>query len=142
MSNIARPRGIAEILGEARAQLRRLEPHEALEAIETGGLLIDIRPHAQRIEEGSTPLALTIERNVLEWRIDLQSDAHIPQVRDYTQAIVVICSEGYTSSLAAASLQQLGFTNATDVVGGFKAWKAAGLPVHAKRPDICHHLRH
>src|SRR5690606_5743253 len=91
-------------------------------------LLVDIRPAAQRAEEGEVPGALIVERNVLEWRFDPASDARLPQATDHDVRVIVLCSEGYTSSLAAASLQDLGLTRATDVVGGFKAWRAAGLP--------------
>lgn len=91
-------------------------------------MLIDIRPAHQRHEEGAIPGALVIERNVLEWRLDPASSAHLPIAR-YDLEVIVFCSEGYTSSLAAAALQDLGLSRATDLVGGIKAWREAGLPV-------------
>jgi rhodanese-related sulfurtransferase len=93
--------------------------------------LIDIRPEAQRKYFGEIPGALIVERNVLEWRLDPQSDAHlknVPGVGTYEVEPIVFCQEGYTSSLAAASLKDLGLVKATDLDGGFKAWKEAGLP--------------
>lgn len=93
-----------------------------------GAVLVDIRPAAQRAQEGGIPDAVVIERNVLEWRLDPESDARLPIATGYDVAVIVICSEGYTSSLAADSLQGLGLSRSTDVVGGFKAWRAAGLP--------------
>jgi rhodanese-related sulfurtransferase len=93
----------------------------------SGGLLVDIRPAAQRAEEGEIPGAIIIERNVLEWRLDPRSDARLSFTR-YDLEVIVTCQEGYTSSLAAAALQDLGLLRATDLAGGFKAWQAAGLP--------------
>ena len=121
-------RSIAEVLDAARAKLSRLRPDEAQHAMENGALLVDIRPAAQRAAEGEIPAALIIERNVLEWRFDPQSDARLAAATDYDVQVVIVCSEGYTSSLAAAALQDLGLSRATDVIGGFKAWHAAGLP--------------
>ena len=121
-------RSIDDVLADARARLHRLTPLEAWEAVRHGALLVDIRPAAQRAAEGSVPWALVVERNVLEWRLDPASDARVPQALGYDVQPVVLCSEGYTSSLAAAALQDLGLHRATDVVGGFQAWRAAGLP--------------
>jgi len=120
---------VEQLLDEARARLRRLSPAEAAAACAAGALLVDIRPAAQREREGDVPGARVIERNVLEWRLDPASPDRIPEVTDHDQVVVVLCSAGYTSSLAAATLQDMGFRNATDVAGGFQAWKAAGLPV-------------
>ncbi|GIJ20534.1 rhodanese-like domain-containing protein [Micromonospora lutea] len=122
-------RGIAEILAAARARLVRLDPERAHLAYRAGALLVDIRPAAQRAAHGTVPGALTIERNVLEWRLDPRCPARLPQAVGYDLPVVVLCQEGYTSSLAAASLQDLGLHRATDVVGGFAAWQIAGLPV-------------
>ena len=122
-------RSIAEILDDARARLRRLDPAEAARAAGDGAVLVDIRPAAQRGAEGEIPGALIIERNVLEWRFDPRSDARLPIADRYDLQVVVVCQEGYTSSLAAAALQDLGLHRATDVAGGFAAWRAAGLPV-------------
>ena len=120
-------RSIDAILADARARLTRLTPAEAGRAVDEGGLLVDIRPAAQRAAEGEVPGALVVERNVLEWRFDPQSAARLPEA-SYDLRAIVICSEGYTSSLAAAALQDLGVHRATDVEGGFRAWRAAGLP--------------
>lgn len=119
---------IDQMLAAARARLHRLEARDAAEAWEAGALLVDIRPGWQRAEEGEIPGALLIERNHLEWRLDPTSGSKIDQAVDHDVAVVVVCSEGYTSSLAAASLQDLGLHRATDLVGGFHAWRAAGLP--------------
>jgi rhodanese-related sulfurtransferase len=118
---------VVELLAAARAGLRRLDPRAALAATRAGAVLVDIRPAAQRAEEGEVPEAMTVERNVLEWRFDPSSDARLA-IASYDLSVVVLCSEGYTSSLAAAALQQVGVARATDVIGGFQAWQAAGLP--------------
>ena len=122
------PRGIADVLAEARTRLQRLEPLEARAAQRAGALLVDIRPMAQRLAEGEVPGSLVLERNVLEWRLDPTSGASIPEA-SHDLRVVVLCQEGYTSSLAAAALQEVGVRCATDVVGGLAAWRAAGLPV-------------
>ncbi len=127
-------RTIDELLGAARARLDRVGPEQAQAAMRTGALLVDIRPAAQRAAEGAVPGALVIERNVLEWRLDPASDARLPQAGRYDLPVIVMCSQGYTSSLAAASLQDLGLAAATDLAGGFQAWAAAGLPVAAAQP--------
>jgi rhodanese-related sulfurtransferase len=120
-------RSIAEILDAARRRLHRLDPELTHRAMADGAVLVDIRPAAQRAAEGTVPGALVVERNVLEWRFDPRSDARLPCAA-YDLQVVVLCSEGYTSSLAAASLQDLGLHRATDVIGGYRAWEAAGLP--------------
>ena len=120
-------RSIDEILAEARRRLRRLDPELAHRALADGAVLVDIRPAAQRAAEGTVPGALVIERNVLEWRFDPRSEARLPCAA-YDLHVIVLCSEGYTSSLAAACLQDLGIARATDVIGGYRAWEAAGLP--------------
>ena len=122
-------RTIDEMLAEARARLDRMTPEQAAAAQRDGALLVDIRPEADRRSEGELPGALVIERNVLEWRLDPASSAHLPQA-SYEAQVVVVCNEGYTSSLAAATLQDLGITRATDLIGGFRAWKLAGLPIN------------
>jgi rhodanese-related sulfurtransferase len=123
-----RPRSIDEILAEARQRLRRLGPAQAYEAMGRGALLVDIRTEAQRAEQGRVPGSLHIERNVLEWRFDPQSAARLPQATGYDVQVIVMCVEGYTSSLAAAALQDLGLASATDLDGGYRAWQRAGLP--------------
>jgi rhodanese-related sulfurtransferase len=120
---------VEQLLDEARAGLRRLSAAETADVLAAGALVVDTRPVAQREREGEMPGALVIERNVLEWRLDPASPDRIPEVIGHDHVVVVVCNEGYSSSLAAAALQDLGFRNATDLVGGFQAWKAAGLPV-------------
>ncbi len=118
---------IDSVLDGARARLRRLEAREVPAALRRGAVLVDIRPQAQRAREGEVPAALVIERNVLEWRCDPTSDARLPQAVDDDVEWVVLCSEGYTSSLAAASLLDLGLHRATDVAGGYAALLAGGV---------------
>jgi rhodanese-related sulfurtransferase len=120
---------IAELLAEARASLRRVSPAEAFGATEDGALLVDIRPSELRARDGMIAGALVIDRNVLEWRLDPASPDRTPQMTSHDVPVVIVCDEGYASSLAAATLQQLGVLNATDVIGGFQAWRAAGLPI-------------
>jgi len=118
------------MLSASRARLRRLSPGEAYEAVaRTEAILVDIRPEGQRAIEGSIASVLVVERNVLEWRFDPASSARLPVATDHGLEVIVFCSEGYTSSLAAAALQDLGLYRATDMVGGFHAWRATGLPI-------------
>jgi len=127
----ARPAGartIDELLAAARSRLDRVSPQQAMAASRVDALIVDIRPAAQRAAEGEVPGTLVIERNVLEWRFDPASASRLPQA-GYDLRVIIMCSEGYTSSLAAAALQDLGIRNATDLDGGFRAWAAAGLPV-------------
>jgi rhodanese-related sulfurtransferase len=126
----APPSRIDAMLTAARSRLHRLEPARAARVLadETGAVLVDIRPAAQRAAEGEIPGAMIIERNVLEWRLDPTSDARLPVATGDDVAVIVICSEGYTSSLAADSLRSLGLWRATDVIGGYHGWAAAGLP--------------
>ena len=127
-------RTIDQVLAGARARLSRLTPRQALRAVRAGAVLVDIRPAAQRAAEGEIPGALIVERNVLEWRFDPASEARLPQA-SYDLQVVIVCSAGYTSSLAAAALQDLGVRRATDLDGGFLAWQAAGLPVVGHSSD-------
>jgi rhodanese-related sulfurtransferase len=121
---------IEQTLATARGRLRRLSPTEAYDELTKAAVtLVDIRPEGQRAIEGSIQGALIVERNVLEWRFDPASSARLPVATDHDLNVVVFCSEGYTSSLAAASLQDLGLWRATDVIGGFQAWRATGLPI-------------
>jgi rhodanese-related sulfurtransferase len=126
------PRAIADVLADARGRLRRLGPHAAAEAHTAGALLVDIRPLEVRRRDGEIPDALIVDRNVLEWRLDPASPDRLPVVTDHQQQVIVLCTEGYASSLAAVSLRELGLSNATDLDGGFRAWAACGLPV--RRP--------
>ena len=121
-------RGVDQMLADARARLHRLDPAATAAAQRDGAVLVDIRPAAQRTATGIIPGALVIERNYLEWRFDPEGDARLPIADSYDLAIVVYCAEGYTSSLAAATLQDLGLHRATDLAGGLNAWLAAGLP--------------
>jgi rhodanese-related sulfurtransferase len=125
---LPRPRTIDDLLAEARSRIVRVSPHQAAARIADGALLVDIRPAAQRAREGEVPGSLIVERNVLEWRFDPASDARLPQATGYDVEVIVLCSEGYTSSLAADALRSLGLHRAADVIGGFSAWAAAGLP--------------
>jgi len=128
---LTRPAGartIDELLADARARIDRVSPVQAASRLARGAVLVDIRPAAQRAREGEVPGALLVERNVLEWRFDPASDARLPEATGYDLDVVVLCSEGYTSSLAADALRSLGLTRATDVIGGYQAWVAAGLP--------------
>lgn len=118
---------VDDLLAAARARLDRPDPRRAAAMVERGAYLVDTRPEWQREQEGELPGALVIERNHIEWRLDPTSDARIPQAVDHDVTWIVVCSEGYSSSLAAASLQDLGLRNATDLDGGYRAWKAAGL---------------
>lgn len=123
--------GVDALLADARSRLERIEAAEAFEEVRDGAILVDIRPAAQRAAEGQVHCSLgplMIERNVLEWRFDPRSEARIPQAA-YGARVIVLCQEGYTSSLAADALRSIGIARATDVVGGFSAWRAAGLPV-------------
>jgi rhodanese-related sulfurtransferase len=112
-----------DLVVQARRRIHRVGPYELEGVLAEGGLVIDIRPAAQRLEEGSLPGAIIVERNVLEWRFDLSGDHHLAEVHSLTQPVVIMCSQGYASSLAAASLSELGYTQAADLVGGFQAWR-------------------
>src|SRR5271163_2645606 len=118
---------IDRVLNAARRRYRRLSADELPEALQRGAVLVDIRPQAQRSSEGEAPGALVIERNVLEWRCDPTSDARLPEAVHDDVEWVIVCSEGYTSSLAAAALLDLGLHRATDVVGGYHALAADGV---------------
>jgi rhodanese-related sulfurtransferase len=120
---------IDEKLDQARRRLKRVDARKAAVELDRGALLVDIRTDAQRLRHGGIPGALVIDRTVLEWRLDPTSPSCIAQATGHDVRVMVLCAEGYSSSLAAASLQDLGLVNATDVIGGFEAWKAANLPV-------------
>jgi rhodanese-related sulfurtransferase len=122
------PLTVDELLARARRQLVRIEPEQAATELEEGALLVDTRPAEERAE-GEIPGATVIDRNVLEWRLDPASPSRIAAAHGYDVRVIVICNEGYSSSLVAATLQDLGLVNATDVIGGFQAWRAAGLPI-------------
>jgi rhodanese-related sulfurtransferase len=122
-------KNIDTLLGEARTRLQRLDPARAQSAMAAGALLIDIRSDAERHSDGVVPAALVVERNVLEWRCDPACAWRDPRI-DPARLLIVMCNEGYQSSLAAATLRDLGLDGATDLIGGFRAWREAGLPVH------------
>ena len=124
---------VDRLLAEARDRLSRVGPGEARQIQRDGGWLIDIRPAAQRATFGEIPGALIVERNDLEWRLDPRGSHRLPGADDADRVVVVMCQEGYASSLAAASLIDLGRPHSTDLDGGFAAWKAAGLPTEPPR---------
>ncbi|SIN15872.1 rhodanese-like domain-containing protein [Micromonospora cremea] len=130
--------GIDALLEQARAGLHRLTPQQTVEAVRGGALLIDTRTEMQRRDQGDLPGAIVIDRTVLEWRLDPASEWRIPEATGYDREIVLVCREGYSSSLAAASLQTLGLRRATDMIGGVDAWLAAGLPTTDRPADIRH----
>ncbi len=137
MSAPTRPEGarsIDELLAEARGRIDRVTPEQAAARLAEGALLVDTRPAAQRAREGAVPGAQIVERNVLEWRVDPLSDARLPEATGYDVEVIVLCSEGYSSSLAADSLRALGLARTSDVIGGFQAWAEAGLPVLREVP--------
>ncbi|MFJ3299160.1 rhodanese-like domain-containing protein [Streptomyces bacillaris] len=121
--------GIDELLERVRAGYERIGPQEAAAAATDGALLVDIRYAALRERDGLIPGALVVERNELEWRLDPQGSHRAAEAVSHDLRVVVICNEGYASSLAVASLRRLGLHRATDLIGGFQAWRAAGLPV-------------
>lgn len=112
-----------ELVERARQRIRRVEPDELEEVVTSGGLVVDIRPAAQRSSEGEMDGAVVIERNVLEWRLDPLGASRIAEATDFSRTVVVVCSEGYASSLAADSLLQMGYGDAADLVGGYLGWR-------------------
>ena len=115
---------IARLLGEVQAGLDRVAPRDLAEVQVAGALVVDIRPLEQRERDGELPGALVVGRNVLEWRLDPTSPDRLPVADDPERRVVLVCHEGYSSSLAAHTLQQLGLVNATDLCGGYQAWAA------------------
>jgi rhodanese-related sulfurtransferase len=129
-------RTIDELLADARATLDRVTPEEAVAAMqEEGAILVDVRSDHQRERDGIVPQAVHHPRNVLEWRADPESDARDERIADYGKRLIVMCDAGFASSLAARTLQDLGIDRATDLDGGFQAWRAAGLPVEPLRQE-------
>jgi rhodanese-related sulfurtransferase len=122
---------VEQMLELARARLVRVEPARAAEELAAGACLVDIRPIGQRAADGEIPGATVIDRNVLEWRLAPSSEWRLEAVAKSDARVILICNQGYQSSLAAAALQELGLCNATDVIGGFEAWRAAGLPTRS-----------
>ena len=113
-----------QLLAEARRRIERVTPAELEQRHAAGALVVDIRPERERAAEGELGFGMVVERNVLEWRFDLQGDHALAEVRGYDQPVIVVCSEGYASSLAADSLRRLGFAGAADLAGGYRAWSA------------------
>jgi rhodanese-related sulfurtransferase len=127
---MTRPRQtIHDLLARTRARYRRLTPAEAFAAMRAGALLIDTRTDTQRRRDGEIPGALVIDRTVLEWRVDPASGSTHPAIGGLDAPLILLCAQGYSSSLAVGTLLDLGASRVTDVVGGFEAWHAAGLPV-------------
>ena len=122
-------RSIEELLAQVRSRIERIEPAAAAARLAAGALLVDTRPWEQRRRDGDIPGAVIIDRNVLEWRLDPASPWRIPQVTGHDLEVIVLCNQGYSSSLVADTLRTLILHRAVDVVGGFEAWVAAGLPV-------------
>ena len=120
---------VDELLERARARLERLDPAAARAAIDAGAVLVDIRAESQRERDGVVPGSVFVARNVLEWRCDPGGAHRDARVADPDRTVIVMCDEGFQSSLAAATLHELGHPQATDLAGGFQAWRAAGLPV-------------
>ena len=127
------PKTVDDLVAEARATLDRVTAQQTRDELADGALLIDVRTSEQRIEFGGIPGAIPIGLNVLEWRLDPSSEWRIPQATGHDIRVIVFCQEGFSSSLAAARLQSLGLRGATDVIGGFEAWRDAGLPI--EHPD-------
>ena len=126
---------VDEELEQARARIARWHPWEALDPLASGAILVDIRPREQRELHGELPVGIVVERNVLEWRLDPTSPWRITRADGYDRIVIIVCQEGYASSLAAASLRDLGYRTVGDVVGGVEAWKTAGLPVRSARQE-------
>jgi rhodanese-related sulfurtransferase len=122
-------RTIDDLLAAAREGLARVGPDAAHQAANDGATLVDIRADSQIARDGTIPDALVIARNVLEWRLDPSSEHRHPDAPGVDAQVILLCNEGYASSLAAATLHELGFGRATDLDGGFQAWREAGLPV-------------
>lgn len=114
---------VEDLVERARRRITRVGPQELAGLVAEGALVVDIRPEAQRRLDGSFPYGVVVERNVLEWRLDPLSDHRLPEMDDHRQRVIVVCTEGYASSLAAASLADLGLERVADLAGGFRAWR-------------------
>jgi rhodanese-related sulfurtransferase len=128
-ASLVAQRGIEQVLAEARARIARYAPAEAAAAASEGAVIVDLRSHDQRSRDGVVPGSIHVPRSVLEWRADPASGWANPHVADRELALILLCADGWSSSLAAASLVEIGFVRAGDVEGGFAAWREAGLPV-------------
>lgn len=127
---------IGDRLRECRGRINRFQPAEVAAAISRGALLVDLRSVDEREQDGVIPESMHVPRSVLEWRFDPGSEYTNPAVGDLDREVIVFCAHGYSSSLAAASLHDLGYSRASDVIGGFEAWRAAGLPVREAGPRL------
>lgn len=130
------PLGSMGLLDEARRSIDRLTPHEALEAHQRGAMLIDVRTEAHRAAAHNIPGAVVIDLTVLHWRLDPTFDYRIPEAASWDQPYILICRHGYSSSVAAALLVRMGLTRVADVIGGYEAWEADGLPVTDEPADV------
>jgi rhodanese-related sulfurtransferase len=128
-------KSVDDLLAQARGRLARVDPVQARDAMGEGAVLVDIRAESQRERDGAVPGSVFVARNVLEWRCDPRGAHRDPRVADPERTVIVMCDEGFQSSLAAATLQDLGHDRATDLAGGFQAWRAAGLPVAPLHED-------
>jgi rhodanese-related sulfurtransferase len=120
---------IDELLTEARGRIRRLTPDQAHQAQTGGAIIVDTRDSTDRLAEGSIPGAIVVTRNTLEWRVDPTAELPDPVLSDYERELIIVCNDGYASSLAADSLRRIGHPAVADVIGGFRAWRASGLPI-------------
>jgi rhodanese-related sulfurtransferase len=121
-----RPAGavpVDQLLARVRSRIERVEPVEAWRRLAGGALLVDTRPAEQRDRDGGVPGALVIDRNVLEWRLDPTAVDRLPEADDPDRRVILVCNEGYASSLAAETLRRMGLSRATDLVGGYRAWR-------------------
>jgi rhodanese-related sulfurtransferase len=136
LTSVDRPLGVDALLAASRAGVHRPGPAELVDALERGALAIDTRTETQRAEQGELPGALVIDRTVREWRLDPCSPDRIPEAVDHDIEVIVVCAQGYSSSLAAASLRALGLWRATDLAGGVEAYVAAGFPLTDEPADV------
>ncbi len=134
MHRPAGARTVDELLEAVRSRIERVQPVEVMARVAAGALLVDTRPVEQRERDGVVPGAVVVDRNVLEWRLDPASPWRIPEVTGYDLEVIVLCNQGYSSSLVADTLRTLGLHRAVDVIGGFEAWVAQGQPVAGVRP--------
>ena len=135
---MSEPSAIDALLEDARRGLERVEPADLASEMAAGALVVDTRPLDQRLADGALPGAVIIDRNVLEWRLDPTCPHQIPEASKPEVRIIVVCNEGYSSSLAAATLRRLGLARATDLIGGFQAWKSTAKEEHGQLRDVQH----
>jgi len=119
----SRQSAVDRLLEDARRDLDRVEPEQLAAEVAAGALVVDIRPSEARVPEGALPGALVVDRNVLEWRLDPTAEDRLPEADDPARRVILVCNEGYASSLAADTLRRMGLSRATDLVGGYRAWR-------------------